>query len=145
MHLYKVLMIRLSNKRMLKILLLIDFKNISELIILIKYQKIFYLLIFLLLSFFFKSDMDSIWISSVPYLHILLVEIIPDFFIFRLIKVNCIFHNNYFIIFCYVSLRNLPMIEMHLTIHFQVLISKTHQIFIILMSFQWNWGVVIEK
>lgn len=88
---------------------------------------------------------DSVWVSSGPNLHVLLVVMVPDFLVLLLLVCDVILHHNDLVVFGDVSFRQLSVIDVDLAVHFQVFVLKADQILIKLMSLDWNWTVVIEE
>ena len=93
----------------------------------------------------FRSN--SISISSQPYFFISSIKILPNLFVFLLLSWiwNLLFHHYDFILSSNVFLRQFSMIEMNLSVHFLIIVIQTNDVFVILMSFQWNWTVIVEE
>ena len=80
-----------------------------------------------------------------PDFHILTIEILPNFFILMFHGTDLIPHDNNLIILANIPLRYFPMIQMHLAIHFQILVLASYNVLVEFMSLDGYGWVVVEE
>jgi hypothetical protein len=87
---------------------------------------------------------DSVRVSSGPDSHVLSVIIVPDLGVFLLLVGNVVFHDNNLVVSTNVSIWNSSVINVDLSVHFEVLILESDQILVIFMTLDGNGAVVIK-
>lgn len=89
---------------------------------------------------------NSIRVTAQPYFHVLFVVVVPNLLILFLHQTFIlILHYHDFIVSAYEPLRNSSIVYVDLTEHLHVFVLKPNQILVVLMPFDWNRRVVVEK
>lgn len=87
---------------------------------------------------------DSVRKASGPDPHVLFIVVVPNLFVLFLFIRDVVFHYHYFVMSSDISLGNLSVVDMNLTVHLHVVVLETHQVLVVFVSLHWNRTVVVE-
>lgn len=77
---------------------------------------------------------NSISVVPFPNEHVLPVKVVPYLRVFVFVKGNVIPHDNDLVLFADVPLGDFSVVQVDLTVHFEVLVCKSDEVFVVLVT-----------
>lgn len=77
---------------------------------------------------------DSISVVPFPNAHVLPVKVIPYLRVFVFVEGNVIPHDYDFVLFGDVPLGDFSVVQVDLTVHFEVLVCESNEVFVVLVT-----------